>query len=128
MIRAKVKSIDVKDGVSLVVFNANNTHLVMLSLENIALKIDQDVMLNAKSSDVFVAKSSIKNSSINNELKCKITNIRFGEILSVLSLDFDGEILQSMITTRSALTLNLKQDDEIFVYIKSTSLYISEIL
>ncbi|MGH1601432.1 TOBE domain-containing protein [Campylobacter majalis] len=128
MIRAKVKSIDVKDGVSLVVFNANNTHLVMLSLENIALKIDQDVMLNAKSSDVFVAKSSIKNSSINNELKCKITNIRFGEILSVLSLDFDGEILQSMITTRSALTLNLKQDDEIFAYIKSTSLYISEIL
>lgn len=128
MIRAKVKSIDVKDGVSLVVFNANNTHLVMLSLENIALKIDQDVMLNAKSSDVFVAKSSIKNSSINNELKCKITNIRFGEILSVLSLDFDGEILQSMITTRSALALNLKQDDEIFAYIKSTSLYISEIL
>lgn len=128
MIRAKVQNIHVKDGVSLIVLNAHNTRFVMLSLENITLKTNQDVMLNVKSSDVFVATSSIKNSSISNELKCKITNIKFGEILSVLSLDFCGEILQSIITTKSALALNLKHDDEIFAYIKSTSLYISEIL
>ena len=60
MIKAKISAIDENDGVSVFEFNAANLSLKMLSLENLQnLKIGDEVRLNFKSSDVFVATSPL---------------------------------------------------------------------
>ena len=62
MIKAKISAIDENDGVSVFEFNAANLSLKMLSLENLQnLKIGDEVRLNFKSSDVFVATSPLLN-------------------------------------------------------------------
>ena len=76
MIKAKISAIDENDGVSVFEFNAANLSLKMLSLENLQnLKIGDEVRLNFKSSDVFVATSPLLNCSVSNEIIASFTQI-----------------------------------------------------
>ena len=126
MIKAKISAIDENDGVSVFEFNAANLSLKMLSLENLQnLKIGDEVRLNFKSSDVFVATSPLLNCSVSNEIKVRISNIQKGEITSSLHLNAGEFEFESIITTASLKRLNLALGDQIYAYVKATSLYIA---
>lgn len=126
MIKAKISAIDENDGVSVFEFNAANLSLKMLSLENLQnLKIGDEVRLNFKSSDVFVATSPLLNCSVSNEIKVRISDIQKSEITSSLHLNAGEFEFESIITTASLKRLNLALGDQIYAYVKATSLYIA---
>ncbi|WP_299028443.1 molybdopterin-binding protein [uncultured Campylobacter sp.] len=126
MIKAKISAIEQNDGVSVFEFSAENLSLKMLSLENLQnLKIGDEVWLNFKSSDVFVATSPLLNCSVSNEIKVRISDIQKGEITSSLHLNAGEFEFESIISAASLKRLNLAPGDQIYAYVKATSLYIA---
>ena len=126
MIKAKISAIEQTGGVSVFEFSAENLSLKMLSLENLQnLKIGDEVLLNFKSSDVFVATSPLLNSSVSNEIKAQISGIQRGQITSSLHLNAGKFEFESIISTASLKRLNLALGDQIYAYVKATSLYIA---
>ena len=126
MIKAKISAIEQNDGVSVFEFSAENLSLKMLSLENLQnLKIGDKVRLNFKSSDVFVATSALLNCSVSNEIKAQILDIEQGQITSSLHLNAGKFEFESIISTASLRRLNLAPGDQIYAYVKATSLYIA---
>ena len=124
--KAKISSISQSDEISL--FGFNNDTLFMLGLGLNGLKVGDDVVLGFKSSDVIIATSVLSDCSLNNVLKSIIIGVEVGKIVSVVELKYKNFNFQSIITTKSFNRLNLKVGDEIYAYIKATSLHISEIL
>ena len=126
MIKAKISAIEQTGGVSVFEFSAENLSLKMLSLENLQnLKIGDEVRLGFKSSDVFVATSPLLNCSVSNEIKAEISNIQKGQITSSLHLNAGKFEFESIISTASLKRLNLALGDQIYAYVKATSLYIA---
>ena len=126
MIKAKISAIEQNDGVSVFEFSAENLSLKMLSLENLQnLKIGDEVRLSFKSSDVFVATSRLLNCSVSNEIKAQISDIQKGQITSSLHLNAGKFEFESIISTASLKRLNLALGDQIYAYVKATSLYIA---
>ena len=126
MIKAKISAIEQNDGVSVFEFSAENLSLKMLSLENLQnLKIGDEVRLGFKSSDVFVATSPLLNCSVSNEIKAQISDIKKGQITSSLHLNAGEFEFESIISTSSLKRLNLALGDQIYAYVKATSLYIA---
>lgn len=126
MIKAKISAIEQNDGVSVFEFSAENLSLKMLSLENLQnLKIGDEVRLNFKSSDVFVATSPLLNCSVSNEIKAEISDIQKGQITSSLHLNAGKFEFESIISTASLKRLNLAPGNQIYAYVKATSLYIA---
>ena len=126
MIKAKISAIEQTGGVSVFEFSAENLSLKMLSLENLQnLKIGDEVWLNFKSSDVFVATSPLLNCSVSNEIKAQISDIQKGQITSSLHLNAGKFEFESIISTASLKRLNLAPGDQIYAYVKATSLYIA---
>jgi len=126
VIKAKISAIEQTGGVSVFEFSAENLSLKMLSLENLQnLKIGDEVRLNFKSSDVFVATSPLLNCSVSNEIKAQISDIEQGQITSSLHLNAGKFEFESIISTASLKRLNLTPGDQIYAYVKATSLYIA---
>ena len=126
MIKAKISAIEQTGGVSVFEFSAENLSLKMLSLENLQnLKIGDEVRLGFKSSDVFVATSPLLNCSVSNEIKAQISDIEQGQITSSLHLNAGKFEFESIISTASLKRLNLVPGDQIYAYVKATSLYIA---
>lgn len=126
MIKAKISAIEQNNGVSVFEFSAENLSLKMLSLENLQnLKIGDEVRLGFKSSDVFVSTSPLLNCSVSNEIKAEISDIQKGQITSSLHLNAGKFEFESIISTASLKRLNLAPGDQIYAYVKATSLYIA---
>ena len=126
MIKAKISAIEQNDGVSVFEFSAENLSLKMLSLENLQnLKIGDEVLLGFQSSDVLVATSPLLNCSVSNEIKARILDIQKGQITSLLHLNAGKFEFESIISTSSLKRLNLAPGDQIYAYVKATSLYIA---
>lgn len=128
MIRAKIVGILTKDDVSLFELEGLNleANLFMLVLNEASkFALDDEIDLGFKSSDVILAKDKLSNNSLENELKCVIEAINFGEILSVISLKCGKIYFEAIISNHALKTMNLGEKDEVFAYIKSTSIHIS---
>ena len=128
MIKAKITQIYSKDGVSFFELWCLNleTNLYMLAL-NEASKFAQndEVSLNFKSSDVILSRLRLEASSLENELKCEVMGITRGEILSVVSLKCEQLCFEAIISDHALKGLNLVIGEQLFAYIKSTSIHIS---
>lgn len=128
MIRAKIVGILTKDDVNLFELKGLNleANLFMLVLNEASkFALDDEIDLGFKSSDVILAKDKLSNNSLENELKCVIEAINFGEILSVVSLKCGEIYFEAIISNHALKTMNIGENDEVFAYIKSTSIHIS---
>ncbi|OUT18646.1 TOBE domain-containing protein [Campylobacter concisus] len=128
MIRAKIVGILTKDDVSLFELKGLNleANLFMLVLNEASkFALDDEISLGFKSSDVILAKNKLDASSLENELKCVVQTINFGEILSVVSLKCGEIYFEAIISNHALKTMNVGENDEVFAYIKSTSIHIS---
>lgn len=128
MIRAKIVGILTKDDVSLFELKGLNleANLFMLVLNEASkFALNDEISLGFKSSDVILAKDKLSNNSLENELKCVIEAINFGEILSVISLKCGEIYFEAIISNHALKTMNVGENDEVFAYIKSTSIHIS---
>lgn len=128
MIRAKIVGILTKDDVNLFELKGLNleANLFMLVLNEASkFALDDEISLGFKSSDVILAKDKLDASSLENELKCVVQAINFGEVLSVVSLRCDQISFEAIISNHALKALNLSKNDSVFAYIKSTSIHIS---
>ena len=128
MIKAKIAQISSKDGVSFFELECLNlgANLYMLALNEASkFALNDEVSLNFKSSDVVLSKIKLQASSLENELKCVVAGITRGEILSIVSLKCEQLCFEAIISDHALKGLNLEANDELFAYIKSTSIHIS---
>jgi len=128
MIRAKIVQISSKDGVSFFELECLNLgiNLYMLALNEASkFALNDEVSLNFKSSDVVLSKIKLQASSLENELKCEVADITRGEILSIVSLKCEQLCFEAIISDHALKGLNLVVGEQLFAYIKSTSIHIS---
>ena len=128
MIRAKIVQISSKDGVSFFELECLNLgiNLYMLALNEASkFALNDEVSLNFKSSDVVLSKLRLEASSLENELKCEVTGITRGEILSVISLKCEQLCFEAIISDHALKGLNLAVGEQVFAYVKSTSIHVS---
>ena len=128
MIKAKIVQISSKDGVSFFELECLNlgTNLYMLALNEASkFALNDEVSLNFKSSDVVLSRLRLEASSLENELKCEVTDITRGEILSIISLKCEQLCFEAIISDHALKRLNLAVGEQVFAYIKSTSIHVS---
>ena len=128
MIRAKIVQISSKDGVSFFELECLNlgTNLYMLALNEASkFTLNDEVSLNFKSSDVILSKLRLEASSLENELKCEVTDVTRGEILSIISLKCEQLCFEAIISDHALKGLNLAVGEQVFAYVKSTSIHVS---
>ena len=128
MIKAKIVQISSKDGVSFFELECLNlgTNLYMLALNEASkFALNDEVSLNFKSSDVILSRLRLEASSLENELKCGVTDITRGEILSIISLKCEQLCFEAIISDHALKGLNLAVGEQVFAYVKSTSIHVS---
>ena len=128
MIQAKIVRILAKDDVSLFELKGLNleANLFMLVLNEASkFALDDEIGLGFKSSDVVLANNKLDTSSFENELRCVVEAINFGEVLSVVGLKCDQINFEAIMSNHALKALNLSKNDSVFAYIKSTSIHIS---
>ena len=128
MIKAKIIQISSKDGVSFFELECLNlgTNLYMLALNEASkFALNDEVSLNFKSSDVVLSKLRLDASSLENELKCEVVGITRGEILSIVSLKCEQLCFEAIISDHALKGLNLALGEQLFAYVKSTSIHVS---
>ena len=128
MIRAKIVQISSKDGVSFFELECLNlgANLYMLALNEASkFALNDEVSLNFKSSDVVLSKLRLEASSLENELKCEVTSVTRGEILSIVSLKCEQLCFEAIISDHALKGLNLVIGEQVFAYVKSTSIHVS---
>ena len=128
MIKAKIAQISSKDGVSFFELECLNlgTNLYMLALNEASkFALNDEVSLNFKSSDVVLSRLRLEASSLDNELKCQVVGITRGEILSIGSLKCEQLCFEAIISDHALKGLNLVVGEQVFAYVKSTSIHVS---
>ena len=128
MIKAKIVQISSKDGVSFFELECLNLgiNLYMLALNEASkFALNDEVSLNFKSSDVILSRLRLEASSLENELKCEVADINRGEILSIISLKCEQLCFEAIISDHALKGLNLAVGEQVFTYVKSTSIHVS---
>ena len=128
MIKAKIAQISSKDGVSFFELECLNLgiNLYMLALNEASkFALNDEVSLNFKSSDVVLSRLRLEASSLKNELKCEVAGITHGEILSIVSLKCEQLCFEAIISDHALKGLNLAVGEQVFAYVKSTSIHVS---
>ncbi|MBV5315285.1 MAG: TOBE domain-containing protein [Prolixibacteraceae bacterium] len=72
-----------------------------------------------KETEVSLAKNLSGIISMRNRMKCTVLHIEHGELLSKVSLKFQGYTITSAITTRSVNSLDLKIGDDVEALVKA---------
>ena len=128
MIKAKIVQISSKDGVSFFGLECLNLgiNLYMLALNEASkFALNDEVSLNFKSSDVILSRLRLEASSLENELKCEVVGIARGEILSIVSIKCEQLYFEAIISDHALKGLNLAVGEQVFAYVKSTSIHVS---
>jgi len=126
---ATVTSIENCDSLHIVKFDFYDQTLSMMSLElDDKIKINTQVKLTVKPTNIVIGKNFLGEISHSNQLVCIIKDIKNGQLLSSVKLQNFDTTLESIITCQSSKNLNLKEGDTITAFIKANDLSISEVL
>lgn len=83
------------------------------------LEVGNLVDLVFKETEVSLAKNLQGQISTRNRMKCIVTKVDKGELLSMITLQFNGFTIASAITTRAVNSLQLNIGDEVDALIKA---------
>ncbi len=125
---ATVSKIQNSDILNVVNFQFKQNQMTMISLEVGNLHVKDSVILTVKPSSVAIGKNFSGEISYSNQLKGKIKAINHGALLCSLEVDVDGTIIESIITNKSALKMNLSLNDEVTCIVKASNLSILKVL
>lgn len=124
---AEVESIETIDNLNIVSFKTKTTTLKMMSLDiNKDITVGKKVVLSCKPSSIAIAKDFSGEISFSNQLACKVVEIKKGELLSIVTLLFEDFRLESLITTKTLLRMDIKIDETVTIFIKSSELSVLE--
>lgn len=126
--KASVTKIDNLDNLNIVEFKFHNIKLYMMSLELNDLKENMEVLLTVKATHIAIAKDFIGQISLSNLIESKIIKLDIGKLLTSIKLQYKDTIFTSIITTNSALKMNLKENDIVKAIFKSSELSIKKVI
>ena len=127
--RATITNIQTNSSINIVTFKAASFTLQMMSLKlNEKVTLGSEVILGVKASSVAVAKEFHGLLSYSNQLPLQIDKIQDGELLCSIQLRSDDFNLESVITKASKERMCLSESDRVTALIKSSDLYIVEVL
>jgi len=116
------------NGLTKIEAQSENYLFKALLLEDKSLReVGASVYLLIKESEIALSTAKPSYISISNQIECKISNIRRGEILCEVILNFGEHRLSSMITTDSADRLALQVNDSVYALIKANEIYLENI-
>lgn len=121
-IKAKLIEIKNKDDINLLIFKCKNDIIKVVTLE-INFDIDE-ANLFFKPTMVSISKEKCK-TSIENNLKAKVTNIEKGEIFSNIYCEYDNKEIEVILLNESVDKLNLNINDEVFLMIRASEIGVS---
>ncbi len=91
------------------------------------LTVGNAVLVLFKETEVSLAKDLSGQISLRNRIKCAVKHIRHGQILSEVTLDYQGQEIVSVITSRSIMRLDLREGDEAEALIKANEVSLTEL-
>jgi molybdopterin-binding protein len=128
-ITAVITDIESVDNLNIVKFDFSGQPLKMMSLglsEEVA--VGKRVILGVKPTHIAIGKNLSGLLSYSNQIPSKIISCEHGKLLSSIKLSVQDIMLESIITLESALSMDLKEDDEVTIMIKASQLSILEVL
>ena len=90
------------------------------------LAVGNAVRVLFKETEVSLAKNLAGQISLRNRIKGMVKHIRRGEIFSEVALDYQGQMVISIITTRAVKRLELQEGDEVEALVKANEVSLLE--
>lgn len=90
------------------------------------LAVGREVQVLFKETEVSLAKNLSGQLSLHNRLHGKVQHIKHGAILSEVALDYAGQTVTSIITSRAVERLNLQAGDAVEALIKANEVSLME--
>lgn len=126
---ATIKEIQTVDSLNIVNFDFFGTTLTMMSLElKDEVKVGKRVILGIKPTTVAIAKDFNGDISYSNQIESTIQSIEIGKLLCSIKLISKETTFESIITSKSAKRLDLKENDNVTAFIKASEISISKVL
>jgi molybdate transport system regulatory protein len=122
-LKGKIVSIESSDNMSIIRVNVDGDVLSSIVLEGkkgpTHYKIKDPVTLLFKETEVGIAKELTGMISLRNRFKSVITKIDKGPILAKITLNYKGQMIESVISAQSAVEMKLKAGDEVEWLVKT---------
>lgn len=96
------------------------------AIDNLDLKVDDDVVAIFKSSSVLITTETDLNISARNKLTGIVDKIHLGEVNCEVIVNIGGDLIASVITKNSIGTLDIKAGDIVTCIIKSSDVMIGK--
>ncbi len=130
-LRGRIVAIESNDHLSLVDVEIGGDTFSAMLLETPQsapyLLIGNEVQVLFKETEVSLAKNLSGQISLRNRVHGTVRAIRSGAILSEVVLDYRGQALTSIITTRSVKRLNICEGDQVEALIKANEVSLLEV-
>jgi len=130
-LRGRIIGIESNDHLSLVDVEVSGDHFSATLLETpedaAYLKVGNAVDVLFKETEVSLAKGLSGLISLRNRFVTTVKSVRSGVILSEVVLDYRGQSMSSIITTRSIKRLDIKPGDEVEALVKANELTLMEV-
>jgi len=91
------------------------------------MKVGNEVEVLFKETEVSLAKGLSGLISLRNRVNTTVQQVRSGVILSEVVLDYRGQSISSIITTRSIARLDIKPGDEVEALVKANEVTLMEL-
>lgn len=129
-LNGRITNIESNGHVSLVDVEVNGDTFTAILLETPQsapyLAVGKTVDVLFKETEVSLARELSGLLSLRNRIRGTVQQIRHGEILSEVVLDYCGKPLTSIITSRAVKRLGLQQGDEVEALIKANEVSLTE--
>lgn len=130
-LRGRIIGIESNDHLSLVDVEVSGDHFSATLLETpedaAYLKVGNAVDVLFKETEVSLAKGLSGLISLRNRFVTTVKSVRSGVILGEVVLDYRGQSMSSIITTRSIKRLDIKPGDEVEALVKANELTLMEV-
>lgn len=127
--KAVITKIDTNDTLNIVKFDFCGHGLKMMSLGlSDYITVGKQVILGIKPTHIAIGKGFSGLVSYSNQISAKIISCENGKLLSSIKLSVGDVVLESIITTESAVAMDLKANDEVTMMIKASELSILDVL
>jgi molybdate transport system regulatory protein len=130
-LRGQISGIETNGHISLVDVAVGDLTFAAILLEapqnSPYLAVGNAVTVLFKETEVSLAKNLSGLISLRNRIAATIKNIRHGEILSEVELDYRGQQLVSIVTSRSITRLELREGDAVEALIKANEVSLMEV-
>jgi molybdopterin-binding protein len=130
-LRGRITRIESNDHISLVDVDVSGDSFTATLLETPEdapyLKVGNAVDVLFKETEVSLAKGLSGLISLRNRINTTVKQVRSGVILSEVVLDYRGQAISSIITTRSIQRLDIKPGDGVEAMVKANEVTLMEV-